>query len=118
MGEVGLFEMMVEDNLPIFEKFNIEKMVTTSPHCFNTFKNEYEGATFEVRHYTQLVADLIDSGKLTLSKELDKTITYQDPCFLGKQNEVFEEPRKILESIPGIREFSGSVLIRATRPLE
>lgn len=101
MGEVGLFEMMVEDNLPIFEKFNVQKMVTTSPHCLNTFKNEYEGATFEVQHYTQLVADLIESGKLKLSKELKKTITYQDPCFLGKQNQIYEEPRKILESIPG-----------------
>ncbi|MDY6965955.1 MAG: (Fe-S)-binding protein [Halobacteriota archaeon] len=101
MGEVGLFEMMIEDNLQVYEKFNIQKMVTTSPHCYNTFKNEYEGATFEVQHYTQLVADLIDSGKLEFSKELDQTITYQDPCFLGKQNKVFEEPRKILESIPG-----------------
>jgi len=101
MGEVGLFEMMVEDNLAQFEKFNIQKMVTSSPHCFNTFKNEYEGSGFEVQHYTQLVADLIDQKKLTFSKELDATITYQDPCFLGKQNNVFEEPRKILESIPG-----------------
>jgi len=101
MGEVGLFEMMVEDNIPLFEKYNVKKMVTSSPHCLNTFKKEYEGATFEVQHYTQLLAELIESGKLKLTKELDKTITYQDPCFLGKQNEIFDEPRMILESIPG-----------------
>ncbi|MHC1582944.1 MAG: (Fe-S)-binding protein [Candidatus Syntropharchaeia archaeon] len=102
MGEEGLFEMLVEDNLEIFGNYNVKKMVTTSPHCFNTFKNEYD-ADFEVQHYTQFLSKLIEEEKLTFSKEIEKTITYQDPCFLGKQNEIFDEPRKIIEAIPGVK---------------
>jgi Fe-S oxidoreductase len=102
MGEEGLFEMLVEENLEKFEKYDISKMVTTSPHDFNAFKNEYEFEG-EVQHYTQFISDLIDREKLTFSNGFEKTVTYQDPCYLGRQNDVYEEPRKIIESIPGVR---------------
>lgn len=102
MGEKGLFELLVEDNLKLFEKYDINRMVTTSPHCYNAFKNRYGKTSFEVQHYTQYVADLIEKEKLTLSKEVKKVITYHDPCFLGKRNNVYDEPRKIIESIPGV----------------
>ena len=106
LGEEGLFEFLVEDSLEIFKQHGVKRMVTTSPHCYNTFKNEYEGLDFEVQHYTQFVADLIEQGKLVFSGEAPptmKVVTYQDPCFLGKQNGVYDEPQAILQSIPGLQ---------------
>jgi Fe-S oxidoreductase len=111
MGEEGLFEIMVEDNVELFKECGADRMVTTSPHCYNTFTNEYEGLdNLQVQHYTQFVARLIEEGRLTFSGEVNKIVTYHDPCFLGKQNGVFEEPRAILKSIPGLdfREFDRS----------
>ena len=102
MGEEGLFEMLVEDNLKLFAGYGITRMITTSPHCFNTFKNEYTGHNIEVKHYTQYVAGLIDKGDLQFTREINKKVTYQDPCYLGKQNRVFDEPRSILRSLPGV----------------
>ncbi|MFC1932795.1 (Fe-S)-binding protein [Chloroflexota bacterium] len=102
MGEEGLFEMLVEDNLKLFHSYDISKIVTTSPHCYNVFKNEYQDNKLEVKHYTQYVAELISQGKLIFSNEVKKVVTYQDPCFLGKQNQIFDEPRSIIRAIPGI----------------
>ena len=102
VGEEGLFEYMVEEQRELFESKHIQHMITTSPHCFNTFKNEYEGLNLKVQHYTEFVAELIEQGKLTFSGELNQVITYHDPCFLGKQNGVFDEPRAIIKSIPGV----------------
>jgi Fe-S oxidoreductase len=110
MGEEGLFEIMVEDNVELFKECGVERMVTSSPHCYNTFTNEYEGLKLQVQHYTQFVAGLIEEGRLTFSGEVNKIVTYHDPCFLGKQNGVFDEPRAILKSIPSLdfREFDRS----------
>jgi len=101
MGETGLFELLVEDNTALLDEYGVEHMVTTSPHCFNAFKNRYGKIGFEVQHYTQYVADLIDGGRLNLSKKIEKTIAYHDPCSLGKQNGIYDEPRRIIEAIPG-----------------
>jgi Fe-S oxidoreductase len=103
MGEVGLFEMLVEENGELIRSVGASRMVTISPHCFNTFKNEYGLDGMEVLHYTQLIAELIEQGRLKLSKEVNKTVTYHDPCFLGKQNHVYDEPRAILKAIPGLK---------------
>ena len=102
MGEVGLFEMLVEENGELIRSVGASRLVTTSPHSFNTFKNEYGLDGIEVMHYTQLIAELIEQGKLDLSHALDKKVTYHDPCFLGKQNHVFDEPRFIIQSLPGV----------------
>lgn len=109
MGEAGLFEMLVEENGEAIRGIGARQIVTTSPHCFNTFKNEYGLGEMEVLHYTQLLAGLIDAGKLAFSGTMaseegkDTVVTYHDPCFLGKQNHVFDEPRAILEAIPGVK---------------
>ena len=102
MGEQALFKKLAKDNTNLFKKSGIKRIITISPHCFNAFRNEYPDLNIPVQHYTQVLADLIDTGKLKLSKELDLPTTYQDPCFLGKQNLIFDEPRKILTSIPGL----------------
>jgi Fe-S oxidoreductase len=102
MGEQALFKKLAKDNTNLFKKSGIKRIITISPHCFNTFKNEYSDLAIPVQHYTQVIADLIESGKLKMSKVLNLPVTYQDPCFLGKQNLVFDEPRKILTSIPGL----------------
>jgi len=108
MGEAGLFEMLVEENGELIRSVGASRMVTTSPHCFNTFKNEYGLDEIEILHYTQLVAALIEQGKLEFKsvgvwgEGVEKKVTYHDPCFLGKQNHIFDEPRAILQAIPGV----------------
>lgn len=103
IGESGLFEYLRDDNLEKFHAAGVKKMVTTSPHCYNVYKNEYGDTGIAVEHYTQEVAHLIAGGKLKFSKKLDMTVTYQDPCFLGKQNGIYDEPRAILKAIPGVK---------------
>lgn len=102
MGEQALFKKLSKDNTALFKKSGIKRIITISPHCFNAFKNEYPDLAIPVQHYTQVLAELIETGRLKISKLLDLRVTYQDPCFLGKQNQVFDEPRKILASLPGL----------------
>lgn len=75
------------------------------PHCFNTLKNEYPqfGGNYEVMHYTQFLAEALRQGRLKLNKPIEKILTYHDSCYLGRANEVYEEPRQILKSIPGLK---------------
>jgi len=102
LGEEGLFEMLQEKNLGTFTKYGIRQVVTTSPHCYNALKKEYRDNNLDTRHYSQLLAELIDQGKLTFSREIKRRVVYHDPCFLGKQNLIFDEPRSVLRSIPGL----------------
>jgi len=104
LGEKGLFEMLAEHNVEMFKKFDAEKIVTLSPHCYNTFKNDkpYSDAGLNVQHYTQFLAEAINKGKLKLSNSLKNRVAYHDPCFLGKRNEIYDAPRQILQSINGL----------------
>jgi Fe-S oxidoreductase len=104
LGEKGLFEELAQHNIELFKKFDAQKIVTLSPHCFNTFKNDkpYADAKLNVQHYTQFLAEAIEQGKIKLSKPVKKRVAYHDPCFLGKRNDVFDEPRRILQAINGL----------------
>jgi len=102
LGERGLFEELVEKNVGLFEQYGVDRIITTSSHCFHAFKNRY-GKNLDAQHYTVFFADLIDKGKVKFSGKIEKTITYQDPCFLGRHNNIYDEPRKIIESIPGVK---------------
>ena len=96
------FQIMAEQNIEIFKSHNIKEIVTSCPHCYNTIKHEYPryGGDFKVVHYTQLIADLIRQGRLKLTNELNSKLTYHDPCYLGRYNSVYQEPRRILASYP------------------
>ncbi len=102
VGEEGLYEMLVEDNASAIGDCEFETIVTTDPHAFNTFKNEYpefeacDWTADDVAHYTQVVEHLVEAGTLSVPATLSETVTYHDPCHLGRYNEVFEAPRALV----------------------
>ncbi len=101
IGEEGRFQQSAMELIELMNKRGVKKIVTQCPHCYNTFKNEYPrfGAKFQVIHHTQLIAQLLRDGKLKLKKETDRTITYHDPCYLGRYNDEYESPRAIIRTL-------------------
>ncbi len=104
-GDETLFKALARHNIGAFIGNGVQKILVSSPHCYHSFKNEYPEfkVNFEVVHMSEFVFELIETGRLTLSKPVAKTVAYHDPCYLGRHNRVFEPPRDALKRVPELR---------------
>ncbi|MEX2598060.1 MAG: heterodisulfide reductase-related iron-sulfur binding cluster, partial [Dehalococcoidia bacterium] len=104
MGNEYLYQMLAEQNIETLKGYEVKKILTLCPHCFNTLKNEYPqfDGVFEVVHYTEFVADLVKDGRIKPITPVDTTLAYHDSCYLGRHNDIYEPPRDIARAIPGL----------------
>lgn len=105
IGNEYLYQTLAAANVETLNRYKVKKIVTACPHCFNTIKNEYPdlGGNYEVVHHSQMIASLITDGKLKPTKSMHETVTFHDSCYLGRWNNIYDQPRKVLSSIPSTK---------------
>lgn len=103
MGNEYLFQMQAQKNIELMKAYGVKKIVTSCPHCYNMIRHEYPqfGGEFEIIHHSQLLWELIGQGKIKMTKELTRKMVYHDACYLGRYNDIFDEPRNVLAKVPG-----------------
>ena len=104
-GDEDLFKRLAKENIKAFIDNGVKKILVSSPHCYHAFKNEYSEfkVNFEVVHISQYLFELVNQGRLALNKAYEKKIAYHDPCYLGRHNGIYEQPREALKKIPGLK---------------
>lgn len=109
VGNEMMYQMMAQENIETLNTYKVKKIIAACPHCFNTLKHEYPqmGGNYEVIHHSEFISRLVSSGKITLNKGLEGSLTYHDPCYLGRYNSIYDQPRSILKAVSkqGLKEL-------------
>ncbi|MFQ5881557.1 MAG: heterodisulfide reductase-related iron-sulfur binding cluster [Candidatus Methylomirabilales bacterium] len=106
IGNEYLFQLLAQENIATLQRYQVKKILTTCPHCFNTIKHEYPqlGGQVPVVHHSQFIAELLREGALGLRKRFSGTVTFHDPCYLGRHNGIYGDPRSVIDHLPGLKQ--------------